>query len=129
MKPFVIKGPNYAVSTACSTGLNAVGDAFRMVRTGDADVMVCGGVEGIAPLDAIVVIGGFCKVRALNTTNNDNPEMGSRPFDASRKGFMIGEGAGIMILEELEHARKRNAYIYGEVLGYGMSGVLLEIFF
>ncbi len=117
------KGPNYCVSTSCTTGLHSVGDSYRMVRSDDADVMVCGGVDAALVGTAVPVTAGFCKVRALSTSFNHDPALGSRPFDARREGFIIGEGAGILVLEELQHARKRNAYIYGEILGYGMSGM------
>ena len=112
------KGPNSAVSTACSTGTHAIGDAFRLVQRGEADAMICGGAEGcILPL----AVGGFAAMRALST-RNDEPERASRPFDQDRNGFVIGEGAGIVVLEELERAQRRGARIYAEVKGYGMSG-------
>lgn len=112
-----LKGPNSAVATACATGNHAIGDAFRIIQRDEADVMVCGGTEAaVTPMG----FGGFCALKALST-HNDEPEKASRPFDKNRDGFVMGEGAGIIILEELERARKRNASIYCEVIGYGMS--------
>ena len=111
------KGPSTAPCTACTTGLHAVGDAYRLIRTGEADAMITGGTEGvITPL----AVGGFCAMRALST-RNDEPERASRPWDRDRDGFVIGEGAGVVVLEELELARRRGAPIYAEIVGYGMS--------
>ena len=113
-----IKGPNLSIVTACATGAHSIGDAFRVIQYGDADVMVAGGTEAnLTPL----TIGGFNALKALST-RNDAPEKASRPFDKERDGFVIGEGAGIVILEELEHARMRRATIYAEVAGYGYNG-------
>ncbi len=113
------KGPNHSVVTACSTGTHAIGDAARIIKDGDAKIMVCGGAEG-----AVCKLGvaGFAAARALSTNFNDSPEQASRPWDKDRDGFVMGEGAGILILEEYEHAKKRRAKIYGEVVGYGLSG-------
>ena len=112
------KGPNQANSTACATGTHAIGDAYEIIRRGDADVMIAGGAEGvITPL----CVGGFAAMRALST-RNDDPKTASRPFDRDRDGFVIGEGAGIVLLEEYGHAVKRNARVYAEVTGYGISG-------
>jgi 3-oxoacyl-[acyl-carrier-protein] synthase II len=114
---FGAKGPNSSVVTACATGNHAIGDAFRLIRFGEADVMIAGGAEAIiVPL----TIAGFCAMKAMST-RNDEPEKASRPFDAGRDGFVCGEGAGIVVLEALEHAVRRDARIYAEVIGYGMT--------
>jgi 3-oxoacyl-[acyl-carrier-protein] synthase II len=112
------KGPNSATATACTTGAHAIGDSFKIIQRGDADVMICGGSE--API-CRMGIGGFSAMRALST-RNDEPERASRPWDKLRDGFVVGEGAGLLILEELEHARRRGAPILAEIVGYGMSG-------
>ncbi len=112
------KGPNTAAVTACATGTHSIGDSYKMIQRGDADVMICGGAEAtIRP----IAVAGFSNMRAMST-RNDEPEKASRPFDVDRDGFVMGEGAGVLILESLEHAQKRGARIYAEVIGYGMSG-------
>jgi 3-oxoacyl-[acyl-carrier-protein] synthase II len=117
------RGPNSATATACSASAHSIGDSFKIIERGAAEMMICGGTEAtITPMG----IGGFASMRALST-RNDAPEKASRPFDADRDGFVVGEGAGILVLESLEHAQKRNAPILAEIVGYGMSGDAFHI--
>ena len=113
------KGPNHSVVTACATGAHSIGDAAEMIKRGAADIMVAGGAEAAV---CRLGVAGFCAARSLSTNFNDRPQEASRPWDKDRDGFVMGEGAGILVLEDYENAKKRGAHIYAEIIGYGMSG-------
>ena len=116
------KGPNHSVVTACATGAHSIGDGTEIIKRGDANIMIAGGSEAAV---CRLGIAGFSAARSLSTSFNDNPSIASRPWDEKRDGFIMGEGSGIVVLEELQHAKKRKAKIYAEVIGYGMSGLSL----
>ncbi len=121
---FGLRGPNSCVTTACAAGTHAIGEAYKIIQRGDADVMLSGGCEAaITPL----ALGGFCAMRALST-RNDAPQQASRPFDKGRDGFVLGEGAGVLVLEELQQAQRRGATIYAEIVGYGMSADAYRVY-
>ena len=114
-----LKGPNHSVVTACASGAHAIGDSYRIISQGDADIMIAGGTESACTRFGIA---GFCAMRALSTNFNEEPHKASRPWDKNRDGFILSEGSGILVLEDYEHAKKRSANIYAELVGYGLSG-------